>query len=201
MSKSAANLPRSDDPAVLMRKRQYRLALALMIVGSALGWWAVASPWITVEESLLGAVTNADIAATTLRGVSGASLSPLASAMPILGAAGVVGVIGSRGLLRRAIGVLVLLSGAALAWLAFDAMRTWSVGFDLSGSEKIVAMSTVYPLAAILAGVLLAAGGFLAFARGAEWTVLGKNYEQAGRTPRDAWESLDMGVDPTVDGE
>ncbi len=141
MSKSAAKLPQGDDPAALTRKRQYRLALALMIVGSALGWWAAASPWITVEESLLGAVTNADIAAT------------------------------------------------------------WSVGSDLSGSEQIVSMSTVYPLAAILAGVLLAAGGSLAFARGAEWTVLGKSYERAGRTPRDAWESLDMGVDPTVDGE
>lgn len=201
MSKSAANLPEGDDSAVQTRKLQYAFAIAVMIAGSVLGWWAVASLWITVEESLLGAVVDADIAATSLEGVSGALLSPLASAMPIVGAAGVAGIIGSRGLLRRAIGILVLLAGTALAWSAFDAIRTWSVGSDLSGYGQIVSMSTAYPLASILAGVLLVSSGAMAFTSGAAWPVLGKSYERAGRTPRDAWESLDMGVDPTVDGE
>ncbi len=187
------------------RKRQYGLALALMVAGSALGWWAVSSSWVTVEESLLGttgnALGNTDIAATSLRGISGATLSPLASAMPILGAAGIAGIIGSRGVLRRVIGALVLAAGLVLAWSAFTAWQASSIGTELPRYGEVVATSAVYPLLAIVAGILLAAGGGLAVARGATWAALGKGYERPGRSPRDAWESLDMGVDPTIDDE
>lgn len=187
------------------RKKQYGLALTLMVVGSALGWWAVSSSWITIEQSLLGTTGNAlgdtDIAATSLRGISGTTLSPLASAMPILGAAGIAGIIGARGLLRRVIGALEVGAGLVLAWSSATVLWTSSVGTDLPRYGEVVSASAAYPLLAILAGILLVIGGGLAAARGATWPVLGKGYERPGRGPRDAWESLDMGVDPTIDDE
>jgi len=37
--------------------------------------------------------------------------------------------------------------------------------------------------------------------RGPTWPGLGRSYERSSKAPRDAWEALDRGIDPTLDAE
>ena len=193
----------TEQPAA--SKRPYVLALGLMIAGSALGWWAVSSGWITIEESLLGGGEAVDVAATSLVEISGSRFAPVASAAPIIGLAGIAGVIGSRGWLRRAIGGVVVAAGVVLAWSGVSAIISASKGaatssIGLAGVEgEVVSVSLLYPVIAMVAGLFLAVGGAMTVYAGGRWSALGSGYERAGRQPRDDWEALDSGIDPTLD--
>ena len=50
-----------------------------------------------------------------------------------------------------------------------------------------------------LLGVLSAVAGLIVAIRSSSWPTFSTRYERGDRTPRDAWEALDRGVDPTVD--
>ena len=68
-------------------RRQYLLAVIVIAAGALIAWWALSRPWLSYSEPLLGALPDDDAtlaAATALVRVSGASLSPLAAAMPVL---------------------------------------------------------------------------------------------------------------------
>jgi len=71
-------------------------------------------------------------------------------------------------------------------------------GVGASGDQNVVTVSTVWPVVAIVAGVLLLIGGLLTTAVGHRWPTLGAGYERKSAQPRDAWEALDAGLDPTV---
>ncbi len=186
-------------------KRPYVFALGLMIAGSALGWWALSSGWITVEESLLGSSEAGGIDATSLVEISGSRWASWASAAPIIGLAGVAGVVGSRGWLRRVVGAVVVISGLALAWSGINVMSSATAGsaasdFGLVGIDgEVVSVSLLYPTMAIVAGLMLSVGGAMTAYAGGRWSALGSGYERAGRQPRDDWEALDSGIDPTVE--
>ena len=194
----------------LTDRRGYIVGLSAMLVGSALAWWSASATWVLVERSLLGDSTSSemtDVQAVGLLGVSGGSVVSIAAAAPIIGFAGLAGVIGSRGWLRRIVGVVVAIAGIALCASAVRFLSMMTVGSPTpggvsgSGDQNVVTVSTVWPVVAMVAGLLLLVSGLLTTAVGHRWPILGAGYERKSAQPRDAWEALDAGLDPTVDEE
>ena len=179
------------------RTREYVAALAVVAGGALVGWWASASTWMVVESSLLGSDELQAVQAVARESVSGSALNPLGAAMPIVGLAGLAGIIGSRRWPRRVIGALIALAGLALAWSSVGALAGLSIGAVGPDDGIVVSVSPGYAIVAAIAGAVLAAGGVWTSVRGALWPSLGANYERSVDRPRSAWEALDRGIDPS----
>lgn len=115
----------------------------------------------------------------------------VATGVPWLLLALVLGVIATRGWARVVVGVLLALLGLAVAvgygWTA-------AVGTGEGPGSAL----------AIVGGALVALVGAWTVSRGRTWPSMGSRYERAGtasrRTPRlSDWEALDRGIDPTTD--
>jgi len=95
-------------------------------------------------------------------------------AVSLLVLAGVGAMIATRGLLRRAVSVVVVLAG---------------LGLIISGSTLC-----------IVAGIIVASGGLYAMATCGTWPVMGVRYERVPTEKvekTDLWAALDRGEDPT----
>ncbi len=148
--------------------------------------------------------------------VSGHTLDAAITGLAVVGLAGVVAVVATRGLARRLVGVLLALAGLFMMWRAAHDIPAVSadrgrslatsgnsgVGIDASSSVHVV-VSAGWPAAAIVAGGLVAAGGVLIVLRGGEWSGMSTRYEAPAEAapPGDddvaMWRSLDQGEDPT----
>ena len=183
------------------RSREYALVLALIAIGAALSWWATSASWAVGEQELLGDASGQYAEAVAQRSLTAAALAPAAAAMPIVVLAGLAGVIGSRRWLRRVIGGVICIAGGVLIWSGTSTAITLDVGDPVPAPDVgvIVSVAIGYPVLAAVAGVVVTASGLLVVTRGARWPSLGANYERATDRPRDAWEALDAGIDPTVD--
>nr|WP_269204436.1 Trp biosynthesis-associated membrane protein [Motilibacter deserti] len=133
-------------------------------------------------------------------------LAPAVSALGLVALAGAAGLLAARGPLRRLVAVLVLLSGAGLAVVAGRAGTSESAAAreaseSLPGGTSIGVAFSAWPWVAVVAGLVLAAAGFVAVARSGRWAALGARYDapDGGRraAPKDAWAALDRGEDPT----
>ena len=135
-------------------------------------------------------------------------------ALPALGIALLVltaGLIAARGWLRRAVGLVVVVMGAAV--VALSVASRGDVADSLEHRAFAVANSTVPPhtsgwaIVSAVAGVLAVGCGAVTVLVGARWPALGARYDAAGaRGVRRAggtnamseWDALDRGEDPTV---
>jgi uncharacterized membrane protein (TIGR02234 family) len=113
-------------------------------------------------------------------------------------------------------------TGGVLAWSGVRALTgglsdaTAALpGIDRVGGRVTVDLTAVWPLLAVLAGLLGIGAGVLAVVRGRTWPAMGRRYERAGapaaapaasrrpETDEDraqaAWKALDRGDDPTQD--
>lgn len=179
-------------------RREYVIALAVIVAASALTWWTTSATWAVAEVSLLGEADGSLGQAVARQSLSASTLAPVAAAMPIVGFAALAGILGSRGTLRRVVGALLLLSGCALVWSALTAASSLRLGaVPPGGTGSIVAISVAWPLLSAAGGCALAAAGLTASIRAARWPTLGSNYERSTSDPKDAWEALDHGIDPT----
>lgn len=178
--------------------RQYVVVLTVIAVASAVAWWATSQAWALAQESLLGEAEGSLAQAVAQRRVGATTLAPAAAAMPIVGFAGLAGVIGSRGVIRRVIGMLVVLAGAVLVWSGLHSAVTLRVD-DLVSSGEVVGVSLVYPIVAACAGAAMAAAGVVVVMFAHRWPHLGARYERTSDRPRNAWEAMDRGLDPTQD--
>jgi len=178
--------------------REYLVVLSAITAGSAIAWWATSGTWAVAQETLLGEAQGSLAQAVSQRALNASALAPAAAAMPIVGFAGLAGVIGSRGLVRRIVGILIALAGGVLVWAGIQAAISLRVGLLVPAGE-IESVAPALPLVAAFAGVVLLAAGVTVLLRGNRWPALGANYERTSDRPRDAWEALDRGVDPTDD--
>lgn len=115
----------------------------------------------------------------------------VATGVPWLLLALVLGVVATRGWARVVVGVLVGLVGLAVA-LGF----AW---VSATGTQDGPAATL-----AILGGVLVALVGAWTVRRGRAWPSMGSRYERTGTASKRArrlsdWEALDRGIDPTAD--
>lgn len=187
------------------RSREPALAVLLELTGAALVLLAAGRPWAR------GALRRAPLP-TVVVAVSGRGVAPVAAALGLVGLAGVVAVLATRGAGRLATGVLLVLAGAGVVAASVQ------VGLDLpramrptvervSGVPGATAEGirmTAWPRVSVVGGALLCAGGVLTAVRGRRWAALSARYDAPGSDgpvvpaePAAIWDALDRGEDPT----
>lgn len=133
----------------------------------------------------------------------GRALAPAVFALGLAGLAGALGVLATRGWGRRLAGVLVACCGAGSAVSAGLAANPSTVLEALPaafGTAGVRVQVTAWPVAAVVAGVLVAACGVVVVWRGTRWPGMGAKYDaprQRDAEP-DMWRAFDRGDDPTV---
>ncbi len=188
-------------------RREYLAAVAAVAAGSLLAWWAMSQPWLTVTEALLGTGVDDDSsgldstfgAAESVVEISGSSVLPAAAAMPVLLIAGIAAVIGSRGWGRRLSGVVIGFAALVIVVSAILALFVDGLSSFAPADARAVATDSLAPVLTVAGGVVAFVGGVLIAWRGPLWPGLGRSYERQTNKPRDAWEALDRGIDPTLE--
>ncbi len=195
-------------------KREYFIAVLAVAGGALLSWWALSRPWLTATEALLGTGDGAAggleleleldstiTAAQRVVEISGSGMLPAVAAMPVLLLAGIAAVIGSRGWGRRITGGLIAAAAAVIVIGTFWALFIDGLDSFAPGDAREVTTDTLAPVLAMVGGVIALLGGIVIGVRGPTWPGLGRSYERSSKAPRDAWEALDRGIDPTLDAE
>jgi hypothetical protein len=134
------------------------------------------------------------------RSETGTALAPGLPALALVGLAGVVAVLATRGRLRMAVGVLLVLDGLGAVALAANAAPS---GSDVSGWRTV----------ALVSAALVAVCGGVVAVRGRRWPAMSSRYDAPG-TPTDAppaappaegpaadralWDAIERGEDPTT---
>ncbi|BEL08970.1 hypothetical protein Q0Z83_071610 [Actinoplanes sichuanensis] len=172
--------------------RTYPAAVAAGLAGAGLALFAATRVWAVDIEQRPGL--------SDLRTVqTGAETQPWLIGLAVVGLAGTGALLATRGVARRVLGVLLVLTGAGVAAGAILARA----GLD-PGSA-----SPVWPIACVCGGAALAAGGVLVARHGHLWSAMSARYERRPATPaavepdspttgRDLWDALDRGEDPTA---
>jgi uncharacterized membrane protein (TIGR02234 family) len=145
--------------------------------------------------------------------LGGGDAAPLVPATGLVLLAAAVAVLAVSGLARAAVGLLMVVAGAALAWSGVRAVAGGVVdrSTELPGIGRVpgpvtVEVTTTWPALAIAAGLLGVLAGLVVVLRGRNWPGMGRRYERdapaAPRTDEDraqaAWRALDRGEDPTA---
>lgn len=139
--------------------------------------------------------------ATSQIALTGSQISPLIVGMAVLGLAGIAGIVGSSGWIRRTIGGLIVAAGTVVIVDLGLVIAGSGVESSAPDGAEILEVSVGGAWLALAGGCLMALGGGLTLVQGSSWPGLGRNYERSGSgTPKDAWDALDRGIDPTVDG-
>jgi uncharacterized membrane protein (TIGR02234 family) len=192
------------------RYRPFALALLLDLIGAGGALLVAVRHWQTISTPR-PAPRAADVLHLTGRTVDSAP-----TALALVALAGVVAVLATRGVLRRVVGVVLVLSGAGLVWRAIASSDAVSVGrarslvgsrhvtVDLTGVTPQVTTHALWPVLTGLCGLLVAAAGALIAWRGHRWQVMSARYEaptdeaqQQARAATTLWSALDRGEDPT----
>ena len=196
----------------------YLGALLLDAVGAAAVLVIALRPWQTVTTP-----RSAPLHDDTLR-LAGRTVDSAPTALALVALAGVVAVIATRGVLRRAIGVVLALSGAGIVWRSLDAAGAVSTArarslvvehhraVVVTDTRPRVEVSAAWPVLSVLAALLVLAAGVLVAWRGHRWSTLSARYEATAARAADTaearestrqraattlWTALDRGEDPT----
>jgi hypothetical protein len=165
---------RTDRPS-----RDRTRAVVICAGGAALALFAVSRTWSEVTRVRPAPLPPLHEVET------GAALLPWLTALGLVALAGAGALLATRGWLRTAVGVLLLLCGGGLA---AGAAAHFAIG---------------WPLATVLGGVLVAAAGASALMYGRAWPGMAARYDRAtrvagpARTDAQLWDALDSGDDPT----
>jgi hypothetical protein len=135
--------------------------VATCAVGSAVSIFAVTRTWALEVQAQPAPQAPLQLSRT------GVHYAPWLSALGLVGLAGTGALLATRGRWRQLVGMVIALSGLGIV-----------IG-GLVGLVGVDRVRSLWPLLCVPAGLLLAAGGALATARGADWPALGERYERA----------------------
>jgi len=198
------------------------LVLLAGAVGAGLVVLAVRQAWAHATFTPPRPLPAQDIA------VTGQQLVPLASALALAALACLAAVIATRSVLRRAVGVLLAVLGAATAVAVLASLRASAVLTALSGPlggsttsgapsggavheiviagpGHVILAGAPWRAAAIAGAVAIVLAGVATAWRGPRWPVMSARFERSspkrrrGTDSASMWESLSHDVDPTVD--
>lgn len=191
--------------------RRWLLATAVLCgLGAGLVLIASARTWVRVTVDLPRPIPD------TTYALAGGELVPLAGALGLAGLAGLAGVIATRGYARLAVGVLLGMFGAAIAYVSLLGTGEAAVRRGIATEAVLVrggiaAAPTGWWAVSFAGGVLIGLAGVLAAARGRSWPGLSRKYDAPGSgtttgpgepestgEPYGIWDSLDHGRDPTA---
>ncbi|GAA0219791.1 Trp biosynthesis-associated membrane protein [Cryptosporangium japonicum] len=181
--------PEPDAGTTRGQRRGLAGSVVAAVIGGAVAYFATGRVWesTTVERA-------APLLPETVR-TTGSDLVPWASAAALVGIAGGLALLATRGRGRFAVACLVALAGA---------------GAVAGGLRGLFGDSTVgWPLLSVAGGVLVLGAGAFALARGRHWAAMGARYDAPGARekahattgpdapPTAIWDALDRGDDPT----
>lgn len=195
-------------------KRLYSICLAGLVVAAGLIFFATSQEWVLV------AVPRPAPLPGGLKSATGSGVLPGLTAVAIVLLAAVVAVAATRRLGRRIVGALVTVCGIAAVVLVvpFLTGTPGSVLADVRDTGTSVeaghgAAAAYAPWLALIGALIAVVVGVAIAMRGPSWSKMGSKYEapSASGTPtsagapegaepvnhRDAWNSLDQGIDPT----
>lgn len=181
------------------------IVVLLVLVGAGALWGASALTWASQQF-------DTPLSGTTTSRGTGAQLRPELGPVALASLAAVAAVLATGGLLRRLMGLLVVLAGALLGWRGYQTLTGgW---FDYvrdhapAGGTPIGEVSTqpAGPLLMLLGALLLVVAGVLTVLRAGRMPAMGAKYSAPGaakeRPSHDAdrqlWNELDAGRDPTT---
>jgi uncharacterized membrane protein (TIGR02234 family) len=191
-------------------RRWFLVTLVVLGVGAGLLLLVAGRTWST---SVLG---GGDVPSITVS-LSGGDLMA-GGAVALLVLAGTAGLAATRRAGRVVVGLLLVLAGLGVVVVAGDFGTSWSstlgagdniqaLVFERAGIEgSLTTTITPWWTGAVLAGLVVTAGGVLAIVTSRSWPQMGRRYERRDGVdapkraagPRSAWDQLDEGVDPTA---
>jgi uncharacterized membrane protein (TIGR02234 family) len=186
-------------------RRGLVVAIAELAVGAAIVLLSTQPTWLHVQVP--GTTGGTALAVE----VSGSQAAPVLVALGLLSLAGVVGLVATRGGVRRVVGLLLFLSAAAAlvavlkvvgdpAAAAAGALRAESV--DAAAASSATYSLTGWHWVTVVGTALVAWAGADTLWRSAAWPAMGARYEAPAGDRRepaaDPWTALDRGEDPTV---
>lgn len=196
------------------RARGYATTLVVGLLSATVASVGLAQPWITAtaEQEGLPLIRTS---------VTGVEVAALAGALGVVVLASFGAVIATRGLVRRALGALIVLSSAVIAYSTLrppsgvDQLETALSDLGWAGGAYDTTTSPWRWLTLAAASLCLAAG-VAVLMRGHQWATMGSRYdapaprgggaavandaEAAGAgdlTEADVWREIDHGRDPT----
>ena len=186
----------------------FAAALVLDLVGAGGALLMSTRPWQTVVT-----LRPRPLADTVLH-VSGRTIDGAPTALAVVAVAGLVAVLATRGVARRAVGVLLAASGFGLIWRSAHGAHSISMSRAQSlvaskhpgiaqASGTHVDVHVQWPVLCSIAGAMVAIAGVLVAVRGHRWSAMSSRYESpAGADDRaraDAtmWAAIERGEDPT----
>ncbi len=189
-------------------RREFGLVLAVGAAGAGLVLLAAAQPWARASFAPAPPLPASRVS------VTGHELVPAAGALGLAALACLAAVIATRGVARRACGVLLAVAGAVIAISAAASVRRAHVAAVASahslgpaGRPRLDMAPLPWWAVAAAAGLVIVAAGVLAAWRGTRWPGMSGRYDRPGRSPQTdddpatAWDALDRGADPTVPGD
>lgn len=169
-------------------RRGLAVSVLAAVAGGGIGFFATGRVWA------VHTVTRPAPLAPQAVHTTGRELAAWASAAALVGIAGGLALLATRGRARLLVAVLVALAG---------------VGVAAGGVRGLVGGTAVgWPLLCVAAGGLVLAAGAVALARSRSWAAMGARYDAPSSRPPtvagpDApptalWDALDRGDDPTT---
>lgn len=191
--------PDAAQAAAARSRRELGVALVLLAAGAVAALTCSGRTWLQVSQP--GSVPALSAS------VVGRDLTGAASGLGLLGLAGVAAVAATRRGGRIVVGALLallaLLLGADVVRIVL--VRPIPAAVPVLTTEvggPVTTSLTGWPALALVAVLLVAAGGLLVAVRGRRWAALSSAYtaptgDRPAAARRDAWDRLDDGDDPT----
>jgi hypothetical protein len=182
LDSGAAVTRTSGNTGAARGRRELALVVAACVLAAALALLAASRPWL---ESV--SARPAPLPPLRLTR-SGAAIVPALPALALVALASAGGVLATRGLARRLVGVLMAGAGLGVAAVALGA-----------------AGGGVWRAGCVVAGAVVAAAGVVTALRAGRWPAMGARFEAVRRPvttapdapPGELWDALDRGTDPT----
>jgi len=203
-------IPSTSDATARKTPRSYLVALGLLAVGSGALFLGYGRTWSSTR------LTESGLPSLLVQ-LTGRDLQPAGAATAILGLAAIAGLVATRRVGRILSGIVLIVVGLLDAFLALRfglgersaivAAVSERAGRDLDPDVvRAATSSSAWWLAAALGGMCFIIAGLLALTQSSVWPTLGSRYERgeqpSGQSvrPASAWDQLDEGIDPTLDG-
>lgn len=172
-------------------RREYAIVWLVLAAAGAGLFFAARATWATGTETLTSG-TVVDLS------VSGTDLTPWVAAAAILVIAMALLVLITGRVVRIIAGAFALAAG----WGSTLVSARVAMGVQQSAifnSRNVEVTATAWGWVAALVGVIAGLAALAVIVRAPNWPTFSTRYERGDTTPRNAWEALDHGVDPTVD--
>ena len=167
-------------------RREYTLALTGLAGGGALALAVAQATWVVARRSDAGFDTS----------FAGRAIAGGLVACTLVAMAGAVAVLASRGLVRRAVGVLLAGVGAVVVWSAAAVLLGPAgavrgplaavTGGASAAAPHVVSLAWWWCLLAVGGGLVVLAAGVVTALRGSRWPVMAARYDGPAGSRRKA---------------